>query len=127
MIYIYILYYNKFKINPYIYCIIHKYFYYIILFTGFVCRSLECLVIHQSAVHSQTFPTILCKPYLFCENIVTGDVPLNPSSSVFSVGKLPCQILALQDNNKIQILIMKYYNKKCIYAMTCNGKLYLYK
>lgn len=73
------------------------------MLTGFVCRLCECFVIHQSAVHSQTFPTILCKPYLFCKNVITGDVPLYPSSSVFSIGKLPCQILALQynDNDKI--------------------------
>ena len=64
--------------------------------TGFLWTLLECLMFHQSDVHSQTLPTMLCKPYLLGGYEFTGAVERYPSSMVFSPGNLPCHMLVLQ-------------------------------
>lgn len=60
-------------------------------------------IVHQSDVHSQTFPIILRSPYLFRGNSVTGDVPPYPSSLVLLFGKSPCHVFDLG------IISIRYY------------------
>lgn len=44
----------------------------------------------MSAVHSHTFPAMSDRPYPLTRKDPTGEVPTNPSSALFSHGKLPC-------------------------------------
>ena len=44
----------------------------------------QCFAVHQSAVHSQTFPSMLYRPYLFCGlKASTGATMLNVGLRLF--------------------------------------------